>query len=88
MQALFALAFLSCISVGKLNLALCFKGFQRILFTVLDMIQDAILDRLRLKCAFLVKWLRLNRSNMYCCKFCVNIRIRLLIDPQVSSNVY
>ena len=66
MQALFALAFLSCISVGKLNLALCFKGFQRILFTVLDMIQDAILDRLRLKCAFLVKWLRLNRSFLIC----------------------
>lgn len=30
------------------------------------MIQVAILDRLRLKCVFLVKWLRLNRSFLIC----------------------
>ena len=32
----------------------------------LNIIQVAILDRLRLKYAFLVRWLRLNRSFLIC----------------------
>lgn len=63
MQALFALAFLSCISVGKWNHIYVLKASRGFFFTVfLNIIQVAILDRLRLKYAFLVRWLRLNRS--------------------------
>ena len=67
MQALFALTFLSCISVGKWNDIYVLKAsrgfFSRLFWNI---IQVAILDRLRLKYAVLVRWLRLNRSFLIC----------------------